>query len=349
MQYMQKRIRIENFIDELFVAIEEHSLLKANICIKIAVMMKLKNQVFIGERYGMKPISFAVKENSFKTLKFLVNNGANVNAASSESLRVALHVAAEYGREDAGQFLLSRYAKINLQDIMGKVPLHLASFHCQVEMVELLIKHDVNIYIRDAGGRIPLDVVGDDPKSICNSNTRQKIISILKCADKVNCQALASRTNLKVIEARNNFSYHNSTSVLSSAVKPSSFINSVFSWMGTSTTAALSSLFQSAPALPPAKQSIAHSTGSSIGSSQVDFNGTILLTAIAISKFTGERYSMPLDDSLLTIRQVKERKLNSLERDVKMALSKCDKLYQYPESSLSNFTISKGVRHQKHL
>ncbi|WP_264336364.1 MULTISPECIES: ankyrin repeat domain-containing protein [unclassified Wolbachia] len=101
---MQKRIRIENFIDELFVAIEEHSLLKANICIKTAVMMKLKNQVFIGERYGMKPISFAVKENSFKTLKFLVNNGANVNAASSESLRVALHVAAEYGREDAGQY-----------------------------------------------------------------------------------------------------------------------------------------------------------------------------------------------------------------------------------------------------
>lgn len=111
MNEIQEMIQIENFIDELFVAIEEHSLLKANICIKTAVMMKLKNQVFIVERYGMKPISFAVKENSFKTLKLLVNNGANVNAASSESLRVALHVAAEYGREDAGQFLLSRYAE----------------------------------------------------------------------------------------------------------------------------------------------------------------------------------------------------------------------------------------------
>ena len=174
MKDMQKRIRIENFIDELFVAIQEHSLLKANICIKTAVMMKLKNQVFIGERYGMKPISFTVKENSLNTLRFLVNNGANVNAASSESLRVALHVAAEYGREDAGQFLLSRYAQINLQDITGKVPLHLASFHCQVAMVKLLSKYDANVHIRDAGDRTPLDAVGDDPKSICNSNTRQK-------------------------------------------------------------------------------------------------------------------------------------------------------------------------------
>ncbi len=189
------------------------------------------------------------------------------------------------------------------------------------------------------------------PKSICTSNTRQKIISTLKCADKeVNCQTLASRANPKVIEARNYFSYHdNSTNALSSAVKPSSFINSMFSYVRTSITAVLSSLFQSTPALPPAQQSIAHSTGSSIGSSQVDCNGIILLTAVAISKFTGKRYSMPLDDSLLTIRQVKERKLNSLERDVKMALSKCDKLHQYPESSLSNFTISKGVHHQKHL
>lgn len=207
MNEIQEQIQIENFIDELFVAIEQHSLLKANICIKIAVMMKLKNQVFTGERYGMKPISFAVKENSLNILRFLLNSGANVNAASSESLRVALHVAAEYGREDAGQLLLSRYAQINLQDITGKVPLYLASFHCQVAMVELLIKHDANVYIRDAGGRIPLDVVGDDPKSICTSNTRQKIISTLKCADKeVNCQTLASRANPKVIEASNHSS-----------------------------------------------------------------------------------------------------------------------------------------------
>ncbi|BET35402.1 MULTISPECIES: ankyrin repeat domain-containing protein [Wolbachia] len=346
MKEMQGKIKTENFIDELFIAIKEHSLLKANICIRSAAYMNLRKQIFIGEKYGMKPISFAVKENSFKILRFLVNNGADVNAASSESLRVALHVAAEYGREDAGQLLLSRYAQINLQDIMGKVPLHLASFHCQVAMVELLIKHDANIYIRDAGGRIPLDVVGDDPKSICISNTRQKIIFILECADKeVNCQTLASRANPKVIEASNHSSYHNSTSVLSGTVKPSSFINNILSWV---TTATLSSLFSSAPALPSAQQSVDHLDGSPIGSSQVDFNGTALLTDVMIRKFTGKKYSSLLEDSLLTIEEVRERKLNTIEKNFETALSKCEKLYQCPESSLSNFTISKGM-HQKSL
>nr|CAH7766013.1 unnamed protein product [Callosobruchus chinensis] len=58
----------------------------------------------------------------------------------------------------------------------------------------------------------------------------------------------------------------------------------MFSYVRTSITAVLSSLFQSTPALPPAQQSIAHSTGSSIGSSQVDCNGAILLTAVAIRR-----------------------------------------------------------------
>ncbi len=327
--------RVKNFIDELFVAIEEHNLAKVNKYFKTAASMKLKNKIFISEKYGMKPISFAVKENSLNTLRFLVNNGANVNAASSESLRVALHIAAEYGREDAGQLLLSRYAKINLQDITGKVPLHLASFHCQVEMVELLIKHDANINIRDAGGRTPLDVVGDDPKAICISNTRQKIISTLKCADKVNCQPLASRTNLKVIKA----SSHGSTIASSSAVKSSSSINSIFSWVRALTTATLNGLFSSSPALPPAQQAVAR---------KIDFNGTALLADVVVRKFTGEKYSMPLDDSFLTIEQIKERKLNSLERNIETALSKCEKLYQCPGSSLSNSTTSKGI-YQKSL
>ncbi|MGL9758547.1 MAG: ankyrin repeat domain-containing protein [Wolbachia sp.] len=348
MKEMQKRIRIENFIDELFVAIEEHSLLKATICIRTAEYMNLKKQIFIGEKYGMKPISFAVKENSFKILRFLVNTDANVDAASSESLRVALHVAAEYGREDAGQLLLSHDAKINLQDITGKVPLHLASFHCQVAMVELLIKHDPNIYIRDAGGRIPLDVVGDDPKSICTSNTRQKIIFILECADKeVNCQTLDSRANPKAIEARNHFSYHdNSTNVLSSAVKPSSFINSMFSYVRTSTTAVLDSLFRSASALPPVQQSVAHSAGSPIYSSQVDFNGTALLTDVMIRKFTEKKYSRPLEDSLLTIQEIREKKVNAIKEKFDIAI---DKVAQCPRNLLSNSTISKGVHHQKSL
>ncbi|WP_238580446.1 hypothetical protein [Wolbachia endosymbiont of Armadillidium vulgare] len=89
----------------------------------------------------------------------------------------------------------------------------------------------------------------------------------------------------------------------------------------------------------PAQQAVAR---------KIDFNGTALLADVVVRKFTREKYSMPLDDSFLTIEQIKERKLNSLERNIETALSKCEKLYQCPGSSLSNSTTSKGI-YQKSL
>ncbi|MFL3876485.1 hypothetical protein wTkk_000405 [Wolbachia endosymbiont of Trichogramma kaykai] len=99
-----------------------------------------------------------------------------------------------------------------------------------------------------------------------------------------------------------------------SAVKPFSFVNSIFSWL---ITAKLDGLFSSAPTLLPAQQSVDHLDGSPIGSSQVDFNGTVLLTDVMIRKFTGKKYSSPLEDSLLTVEEVRERKLNTIEKKLR--------------------------------
>nr|WP_319803656.1 hypothetical protein [Wolbachia endosymbiont (group B) of Episyrphus balteatus] len=135
----------------------------------------------------------------------------------------------------------------------------------------------------------------------------------------------------------------------SSAVRPSSFINSVFSWMGTSTTAALSSLFQSAPALPPAQQSAVHSAESSIDFSRGNLYGTAMLGYVMFKQFTGKKYSEPLNNSLFAIEGIREKEFHTMAKNVETALSKCEKLYQCPRSSLSNSTISKGVCHQKSL
>nr|WP_319606853.1 hypothetical protein [Wolbachia endosymbiont (group B) of Chorthippus brunneus] len=90
-------------------------------------------------------------------------------------------------------------------------------------------------------------------------------------------------------------------------------------------------------------------TGSPIDFSQVDFNGTALLADVVIRKFIGRKYSRPLDDSLLTLEQIRERKVSAIERDIKMVISEFEKLDQCPRSLLSNSTISKGVCHQKSL
>ncbi|MGL9726371.1 MAG: hypothetical protein ACR5KV_07375 [Wolbachia sp.] len=56
-----------------------------------------------------------------------------------------------------------------------------------------------------------------------------------------------------------------------------------------------------------------------------------------------------MDNSPLTLKELQERKVTAIEGDIKTALSKLEELYQCPGSSLSNPTISKGMRHQKSL
>ncbi|WP_237349937.1 hypothetical protein [Wolbachia endosymbiont of Cylisticus convexus] len=51
----------------------------------------------------------------------------------------------------------------------------------------------------------------------------------------------------------------------------------------------------------------------------------------------------------MTREETRERELNTMAKNVESIFSKFEKLYQCPESSLSNPTISKGVRHQKSL
>ncbi|WP_234301904.1 ankyrin repeat domain-containing protein [Wolbachia endosymbiont of Anopheles demeilloni] len=222
-------------------------------------------------------------------------------------------------------------------------------------MVELLVKYKADVNVQNKQGQTPI--------YLAISSKRPKIIKLLydNGADIDNVKNIRNETpsdyvklfypgkTIKEIAAEAESINVNPDPAPSSAVRPSSFINSVFSWMGTSTTAALSNLFQSAPALPPAQQSVAHLTGSPIDFSQVDFNGTALLADVVIRKFIRRKYSRPLDDSLLTLEQIRERKVSAIERDIKMIINEFEKFDQCPRSLLSNSTISKGVCHQKSL
>ncbi|AZU37367.1 hypothetical protein BBB02_02030 [Wolbachia endosymbiont of Bemisia tabaci] len=383
---MEKQKIIEILGRNLFSAISRSDFQKVKECIKEIEYKQIKNEVVNYEKYYMKPIHHATLLGDLKILEFLCNSGADVNT-TNRYLSTPLHIAAIHNRLEIAKFLLDRGANVNATDYKGLTPLYLASNHCHLDMVKLLLCRGADASIQSHYGKTALDVVGNARKDECSSSEIQKIESVLSSATEADCEAkltsikagikdandstdfvssaaslqlsptkaikielevsntknLASSTvNSSSTLIRENFEEVSSTA--SNAVKPSSFINSIFS--GITTT--ISSLFSSAPALPPAQQSVDHLAGSTISSSQVDCNGIILLTAAAISKFTGKKYSRPLDNSLLTIEEIRERKLNTIEKNFETALSKCEKLYQCPESSLSNLTISKGM-HQKSL
>lgn len=278
---------------------------------------------YAGEKRTL--VGWAIDENSPEKVEVLLKYGASPNGKFdllAYSQNSCLHAAIEKNYSRIVELLIEYRADVNVKNEQGQTPIYLAIRSKRPEMIKLLYGNGADIdNVKDIRNETPSDYV----KLFYPGKTIKEIA------------AEAESINV------------NPDPAPSSAVRPSSFINSVFSWMGTSTTAALSSLFQSAPALPPAQQSVAHLTGSPIDFSQVDFNGTALLADVVIRKFIGRKYSRPLDDSLLTLEQIRERKVSAIERDIKMVISEFEKLDQCPRSLLSNSTISKGVCHQKSL
>ncbi|OAM06227.1 MAG: hypothetical protein TV41_06310 [Wolbachia endosymbiont of Dactylopius coccus] len=278
---------------------------------------------YAGEKRTL--VGWAIDKNSPEKVEVLLKHGASPNGKFdllAYSQNSCLHAAIEKNYSRIVELLIEYRADVNVKNEQGQTPIYLAIRSKRPEMIKLLYDNGADIdNVKDIRNEIPSDYV----KLFYPGKTIKEIA------------AEAESINV------------NPDPAPSSAVRPSSFINSVFSWMGTSTTAALSSLFQSAPALPPAQQSVAHLTGSPIDFSQVDFNGTALLADVVIRKFIGRKYSRPLDDSLLTLEQIRERKVSAIERDIKMVISEFEKLDQCPRSLLSNSTISKGVCHQKSL
>ncbi len=269
-------------------------------------------------------VGWAIDENSPEKVEVLLKRGASPNGKFDlydHSQDSCLHAAVKKNYLRIVELLIIHHADVNVQNEQGQTPIYLAIKSKRQEIIKLLYDNGADIdNVKDIRNDTPLDYV----KSFYPGKTIKEIAAEAESA---------------------NLNPEDTTLAPSSAVKPSSFINSIFS--GITTT--ISCLFSSAPALPPAQQAVAHSAESPIGFSQVDFNGTVLLADVVIRKFIGRKYSTPLDDSLLTLEQIRERKVSAIERNIKMAISEFEELDQCPRSSLSNTTISKGVCHQKSL
>jgi len=127
--------KVEQFIDELFAAIKIGNFQKVEKCIKEAESIGIKREILSSEKHGIKPIHFTTDKCNLKILQLLLNEGADINATSTEYLNTSLHIAAINGKLEIAQFLIDSSANINATNYKGFTPLYLASFHCQSDMV----------------------------------------------------------------------------------------------------------------------------------------------------------------------------------------------------------------------
>ena len=89
-------------------------------------------------------VVWATADGIFDLVVRLIEGGAHVNTKCDDG-RSALHMAAQEGRSDIAEFLLSRGADPNVTDADGDTPHDHAVFYREHELAALLVRHGATV------------------------------------------------------------------------------------------------------------------------------------------------------------------------------------------------------------
>jgi uncharacterized protein len=102
---------------------------------------------------GYPPLGLAIFFRHPDVAKFLIERGADVNAAADNQQRVApLHAAAAVGDRETMKLLLERGADPNARQQVDFTPLHGAASRGDMEMAKMLIAHGADPAARSSDG-----------------------------------------------------------------------------------------------------------------------------------------------------------------------------------------------------
>ena len=107
---------------------------------------------------GFHPLGLAVFFGHRETVEALLAAGAEVNAASRETMKVTpLHSAAAARQPAIARLLIAHGAKVNAaQAESGFTPLHEATANGDLEFAKLLLEHGAEINVKTNDGKTPL-------------------------------------------------------------------------------------------------------------------------------------------------------------------------------------------------
>lgn len=107
---------------------------------------------------GYTSLHYAARNGHLDVCKYLINNGAAINATTRSGNATALHRACSTGREDVVRYLLEKKADVSVEDSDGKNALHRAAEAQHVSICALLDAADASLKTRpDHRGNKPVD------------------------------------------------------------------------------------------------------------------------------------------------------------------------------------------------
>ncbi|MHC4218425.1 MAG: ankyrin repeat domain-containing protein [Planctomycetota bacterium] len=109
------------------------------------------------DKRGRTPLMSAVQSRNAEAVRYLIENGAEVNARDVLQGTALLRAAGTFGDAETVQVLLSAGAEVNTQDKNGMTPLMWAARWGDASRVEVLVKAGAKVAARDKNGRTALD------------------------------------------------------------------------------------------------------------------------------------------------------------------------------------------------
>ncbi len=108
---------------------------------------------------GFTPLGLACYFGHLEIVQYLVNHGADVNKASSNSFHVApIHSATAISDYEITAFLLGHGADVNAKQQSGVTPLHSAAHNGKLDIATLLVDHGADVKAKTSDGKTPADM-----------------------------------------------------------------------------------------------------------------------------------------------------------------------------------------------
>ncbi|RZC36667.1 Ankyrin repeat domain containing protein [Asbolus verrucosus] len=113
----------------------------------------------VTDKEGYSPLHRACYGNHVETVKYLLQNGANI-AAKTELQWEPLHSCCRWNHIESAQILLAEGADVNAPSEGGQTPLHIAASHgACYDMVQLLLMHPyINPNLKNISGETAFDI-----------------------------------------------------------------------------------------------------------------------------------------------------------------------------------------------
>jgi ankyrin repeat protein len=127
---------------------------------------------------SLTPLHMAARDGEYETVKKLLQQGANVNAASTASGSTALMLAATAGHEAIVEMLLDAGATVNTTDTNGGTALMVASSKGYVGIVNKLLQHGADVNLAS-----PKDQLDSTALTLAAGNGHDAVLELLLKAD----------------------------------------------------------------------------------------------------------------------------------------------------------------------